>query len=80
MNSGCFDYGIGAGGLAPGMSDPEQKAILSGLSPQDWEHLMGFAARRRYPSGGVIVNAGTTEPALYFLVSGAVRITAPRPG
>jgi glutaminase len=60
---------------AAGVSLPESPpTILGQLSDADWEKFIGFTARRRYPAGGQIIAAGETERALFFVVSGSVRV------
>lgn len=82
--SDFFSYGN------TGPTEPERgassRAILGDLSSEEWEKFIGFAARRRYPAGAVIVNAGDTGRALFFIASGQVEIgvvgapkKAPRP-
>ena len=63
-------------GAAP--ADPQrpapQRAILAELSSDEWEKFIGFAARRRYPAGAVILSAGDTTRALCFIASGEVEV------
>ena len=80
MTSRFFDYGAKATEATEAARDPGPRGILSGLTPQDWTHLIGFAARVRYAAGKDIIAAGQNEPAIYFLVRGTVRIVQPRPG
>jgi CRP-like cAMP-binding protein len=75
--SDFFSYG------GPGQPDraPAPRAILSELSSEDWEKFIGYAARRRYPAGAVIVAAGEAARALCFIASGQVEVAtanAPR--
>lgn len=58
-------------------SAPEPPAILADLSGDDWEQFIGFAARRRYPAGAVLVRAGETDRALCFIASGRVNLHGP---
>jgi CRP-like cAMP-binding protein len=51
--------------------------IGTGLDDQDWEHVLRFAARRRYPAGAVLVEAGQREEALHFIASGQVEVRGP---
>ena len=51
------------------------RALLADLSSQDWEQFIAYAARRRYPAGAVIVQAGDPEAALHFIASGQVDVT-----
>jgi CRP-like cAMP-binding protein len=61
-----------------GASEPEgppaQRAILADLSSDDWEKFIGYAARRRYPAGAVVVEAGSTARRLCFVASGQVEL------
>jgi CRP-like cAMP-binding protein len=50
------------------------KAILRNLTDDDWDKVLSFAAMRRYAPGGVIVSAEEAQRALYFVVSGEVRM------
>ncbi len=54
---------------APAVS-AEPQAILSELSSEEWEQFIGFAARRRYPAGALLVRAGESDRALCFIASG----------
>jgi CRP-like cAMP-binding protein len=53
--------------------------IGAGLDEQDWEHVIRFAARRRFPVGAVLVSAGDTDRALHFIASGQVELRGPGP-
>ena len=53
------------------------RAILAELSGQDWEHLIRFAARRRFAAGAVLVRAGETDCALHVVASGQVELLGP---
>lgn len=61
-----------------GAAQPERaaapRAILGDLSSEEWEKFIGYAARRRYPAGAVIVAAGAAERALCFIASGQVEV------
>ena len=59
--------------------EPSRTAILGELSDEDWEKFIGFATRRRYPAGAVIVDAGQTGGSLGFVASGAVEVSVPAP-
>jgi CRP-like cAMP-binding protein len=59
---------------APGPAAAGPRGILADLSSEDWEKFIGYAARRRYPAGAVVVAAGSTEPALCFVASGRVEL------
>jgi CRP-like cAMP-binding protein len=50
------------------------RAILGELSDEDWEKFIDFAARRRYPDGGVIFEIGQAAGALGFVASGIVEV------
>lgn len=56
---------------------PELHAILADLSGDDWEQFIAYAARRRYPAGAVLVQAGETDRALCFIASGRVDLHSP---
>lgn len=51
-----------------------QRAILGELSGDEWEKFIGYAARRRYPAGALVFEAGNTQRALCFIASGQVEI------
>lgn len=63
-----------------GRSTPEQvqaaapRAILGDLSGEEWEKFIAHTARRRYPAGATIVQAGELEAALCFIASGRVEV------
>ena len=59
-----------------GPSPEPQHAILAELSGEDWEHVIRFAARRRYPAGAVLVRAGDSDRALHFVASGQIGLQA----
>ena len=59
----------------PGSEPP--KAILAGLSGDEWEHVIRFAARRRFPPGAVLFRATESDRALHFIASGQVEVTGP---
>ena len=74
--SDFFSYKPASAGPAPAPAvRVEPQAILADLSSEDWEHLIRFAARRRYPAGTVIVQAGETDRALCFIASGSVGLS-----
>jgi CRP-like cAMP-binding protein len=58
---------------------PSLPGIGTGLDDQDWEHIIRFAARRRYPAGAVLVQAGDSDQALHFIASGQVELRGPGP-
>jgi CRP-like cAMP-binding protein len=62
-------------GAAPS-ADPPQ-AILAALSAEDWEQVIRFAARRRFPAGAVLFKAMQIDRALHFIASGQVEVTGP---
>jgi CRP-like cAMP-binding protein len=64
----------GAAAAAPAL--PPQW-VLQELSPEDWEHVLRFAARRRYAAGAPVLALGATEPALHLIASGQVRLEGP---
>lgn len=53
------------------------RAILAELSGDDWEHVIRFAARRRFAAGAVLVRAGESDRALHFVASGQVELLGP---
>ena len=55
---------------------PVPVRLLADLGDEDWEKLIAYTAQRRYPAGAVIVRAGDRSPALFFVASGTVRVTA----
>jgi CRP-like cAMP-binding protein len=59
---------------------PETRAILGGLRDEDWDKFIAFAARRRYVADASIIKAGDGERAVYFIVSGSVRVVSAQPG
>ncbi|MBA4176412.1 MAG: hypothetical protein C0505_07610 [Leptothrix sp. (in: Bacteria)] len=71
--SNFFSY---AGATEPEPPAP-QRAILGELSGEDWEKFIGHAARRRYPAGAVVFEAGHTARPLCFVASGLVELRAP---
>jgi CRP-like cAMP-binding protein len=52
-------------------------AVLGELSGEDWEQLIRFAARRRFPAGAVIVRSGESDRALHFIASGQIEVQMP---
>lgn len=71
--SNFFSYA----GAAEPEGTPAQRAILGELSSDDWEKFIGYAARRRYPAGAVVVEAGSTARLLCFIASGQVDLRRP---
>lgn len=61
----------------PGPLEVPQHVILAELGGEDWEHLIRFAARRRFPAGAVLVSAGQADRALHFVASGRVEVQSP---
>lgn len=53
--------------------------ILAGLSDEDWDKLIFFAAKRNYASGATIVKAHEQTRAIFFIISGRVRIERAEP-
>lgn len=78
MADDFFSYG-GAPAPEPAAAAPvaAMPRLLSELGDEDWERLIGFAARRRYPAGASIVKPGQGQPALYFVSAGRVRVELP---
>ncbi len=58
-------------------ADAAPQAILAELSSEEWALFIGFAARRRYPPGAVLVTAGDSDRALCFIASGEVELLGP---
>lgn len=58
---------------------PELPGIGAALDEEDWAHVIRFAARRRFPAGAVLVNAGDSDRALHFVASGQVELHGPGP-
>lgn len=66
--SDFFSYG------PPPAERSAPRALLADLSGDDWEKFIGHAARRRYPAGAVVLQAGDSGRALYFIASGEVEV------
>lgn len=66
--SDFFSYG------PPPAARSAPRAILAELNGDDWEKFIGYAARRRYPAGAVVVQSGETRGALCFIASGQVEL------
>lgn len=66
--SNFFSYGGDAGEAAPPLN------IGANLSGEDWDHLLRFAARRRFPPGAVLLKAGDSDRALNFVATGQVEL------
>lgn len=60
---------------APAADAPQ--SILAALSGDDWEHVIRFAARRRFPAGATLFLAAESDRALHFIASGQIEITGP---
>lgn len=58
----------------PPSAESDVRGILADLSSEDWEQFIGFTARRRYPAGAVLVQAGETDRALCFIASGQIEL------
>jgi CRP-like cAMP-binding protein len=61
-------------GVAEPAGGGSPRAILADLSGADWEKFIAHAARRRYPAGALVLAAGSTDRALYFVASGQVEL------
>jgi CRP-like cAMP-binding protein len=72
--SDFFSYQTQAVAAAVPVADPPQ-TILAALSAEDWEHVIRFAARRRFPAGAVLFKAMQIDRALHFIASGQVEVT-----
>ena len=78
--SDFFQYQPGAESTDAAASGPPGEpphAILVDLGGEDWEHVIRFAARRRFPAGAVLVRAGQSDRALHFVASGRVEVQSP---
>ena len=78
--SDFFKYQDGpakSGGAVPAPATEATHAILTELASEDWEHLIRFAARRRFAAGAVLVRAGESDRALHFVASGQVKLQLP---
>ena len=53
------------------------RAILGTLAGEDWEHLIRFAARRRFAAGATLFRTTESDRALHIIASGEVEITGP---
>lgn len=73
MASGFFDY--------PGQALREgaARSAFAGLHEEDWDVLLRYASRRRYEAGALIFQPGDDEPSVFFVISGTVRLSQPRP-
>ncbi len=61
-----------------GDTEPASAApIGAALSGEDWEHLIRFAARRRFAPGATVLKAGDVDPALHFVASGQLELRGP---
>jgi CRP-like cAMP-binding protein len=70
--SNFFSYGGDAD--EPAAAPATIGATLSG---EDWDHLLRFAARRRFAPGAVLLQAGESDRALSFVASGQVELRGP---
>lgn len=78
--SDFFKYQDGSGRPGAATAAPAAEpahAILADLGSEDWEHLIRFAARRRFPAGAVLVRAGEFDRALHFIASGQLELQLP---
>ena len=55
----------------------EPTALLADLSAEEWEQFIGYTARRRYPAGAELVQAGQVDRALCFVASGQLEVQRP---
>lgn len=51
--------------------------FLSHLDEEEWERLLEHTQTRRLSAGEVVVRAGETDPALYLLTRGMLRVEQP---
>ncbi|MBP6899492.1 MAG: cyclic nucleotide-binding domain-containing protein [Burkholderiaceae bacterium] len=49
--------------------------ILGELSNEQWQLFIAHAARRRYPAGACVIEAGERQSALCFIASGHIELT-----
>jgi CRP-like cAMP-binding protein len=63
-----------APGAAPAGPPVPPQWVLQELSAEDWEHVLRFAARRRYAAGAPVLVAGQADAALHLIASGQVRL------
>ena len=78
--SDFFKYQEGparAGADVPAPASEPSHAILAELGGEDWDHLIRFAARRRFAAGAVLVRAGESDRALHFVASGQLELQSP---
>lgn len=76
--SDFFSYqGKPAPAAAEGGTAAEPSALLADLSGEEWEQFIGFTARRRYPAGAVLLEAGQLDRALCFVASGQLELQRP---
>ncbi len=66
-----------AAAAAPAPAAAAAPGIGAELGDDEWAHLIRFAARRRYPPGAQLWQAGEAERALHFIASGRVELTGP---
>lgn len=71
-----FSYQAKPGAAPTPLADPAQ-AIWAALSGDDWEHVIRFAARRRFAAGATLFAAAESDRALHFIASGQVEISGP---
>lgn len=68
MNDSHFQY--------PNLNgqDAEDTRLLSDFTEEDWTHLSRFAGRRTYRTGEVVIAQGSTDRALFIILSGSVDV------
>ena len=80
MARNFFSYADVDADVPPQSGPAPSGPILAGLSDEDWSKLISFAARRRYAADATIIKAPDSDRAIYFIVSGSVRVVAPQLG
>jgi CRP-like cAMP-binding protein len=75
MADDFFSYGAAPAPAAP--AEGPMPRLLGELGDEDWERLIVFTARRRYPDGAEVIRAGQDQRALHFVVAGRVRVELP---
>jgi CRP-like cAMP-binding protein len=80
MAQNFFSYGDVNAEVTTQTGPAPSAPILAGLSDEDWSKLISFAARRRYAADAIIIKAPDSDRAIYFIVSGSVRVVAPQLG
>jgi CRP-like cAMP-binding protein len=73
--SNFFSYGSAdAGSDAADADSAASAAIGASFSGDEWDHVLRFAARRRFAPGAVLLKAGDSDRALNVVASGQVEL------